>query len=336
MERIAFDELRETVQRGLNRLGILGDRAVLSARLIAETDLDGISTHGIARFPRFAEMVRLGNIDPAAAPEVVATLGAIERWNGNLGPGNLNAHAAMARAMELARLHGLGGVALGGTTHWMRGGSYGWQAADAGFAAICWSNTLPNLPPWGATTPAVGNNPLVIAVPRAAGPIVIDMAMSQFSYGTLAAYSERGEALPVPGGFDAEGRMTTDAAAIEATQRALPIGFWKGSGLSFALDVLSALLSGGKATHQFGPDPLKEVGQSQMFLAVSPDAIATQDPLADEAVAFLHAAQPEIPGRTPRYPGERVIEIREQNLRLGVPVNATAWSVVQRIASELR
>jgi 3-dehydro-L-gulonate 2-dehydrogenase len=333
MERIAFDELRETVQRGLQRLGITGDRAALSARLIAETDLDGISTHGIARFPRFAEMVRLGNIDPAAAPEVVATLGAIERWNGSLGPGNLNAYAAMARAMELAKLHGIGGVALGGTTHWMRGGTYGWQAANAGFAAICWSNTLPNLPPWGATTPAVGNNPLVIAVPRAAGPIVIDMAMSQFSYGTLAAYSERGEALPVPGGFDAEGRMTTDAAAIEASQRALPIGFWKGSGLSFALDVLGAMLSGGKATHQFGPDPLQEVGQAQIFLAVSPDALATHDALADEAIAFLHAAQPEVPGRLARYPGERVSEVREENLRLGVPVNASAWSFVQRTAS---
>jgi 3-dehydro-L-gulonate 2-dehydrogenase len=334
MERIAFDELRETVRRGLNRLGVTGDRAVLSARLIAETDLDGISTHGIARFPRFAEMVRLGNIDPAGTPEVVANLGAIERWNGNLGPGNLNAYAAMARAMELAKLHGIGGVALGGTSHWMRGGSYGWQAADAGFAAICWSNTLPNLPPWGATTPALGNNPLVIAIPREAGNIVIDMAMSQFSYGTLAAYSERGEGLPVPGGFDAEGRMTTDAAAIEASQRALPIGFWKGSGLSFALDVLGAMLSGGKATHQFGPDPLQEVGQSQVFLAVSPDAIATQDALADEAVAFLHAAQPETSGRPPRYPGERVVEVRAENLRLGVPVNAAAWSVVQRFASE--
>ena len=333
MERIPFEQLRETVRLALERLGVVGERAELSSRLIAETDLDGISTHGIARFQRFAEMVRLGSIDAAATPEVVANLGAIERWHGRLGPGNLNAHAAMARAMELAKLHGIGGVALGGTTHWLRGGSYGWQAADAGFAAICWSNTLPNLPPWGATTPAVGNNPLVIAVPREGGNIVIDMAMSQFSYGTLAAYSGRGEALPVPGGYDAEGRMTTDAAAIEATQRALPVGFWKGSGLAFALDVLGALLSGGKATHQFLPDPLQEVGQSQVFVAVSPEAFATHDALADEAVAFLHAAQPEVPGRLARYPGERVVEVRAENLRLGVPVNASAWSFVQRSAS---
>ena len=76
----------------------------------------------------------------------------------------------MARAIALARAHGIGCVALANTNHWMRGGSYGWQAADAGVIGICWTNTLANLPPWGAADPRIGNNPLVIAVPRAAGP----------------------------------------------------------------------------------------------------------------------------------------------------------------------
>lgn len=338
MDRIDFNQLRDTLERALRQLGIPAERAALSARLIAETDLDGITTHGISRFPRFAEMIRLGTVDPAGKPQTITSFGALERWDGRLGPGNLAAHAAMARAMVLAKQHGLGGVALANTNHWQRGGTYGWQAAEAGFAAICWTNTMPNLPPWGATTPALGNNPLVIAIPRAAGPIVLDMAMSQFSYGSLTAYSERGEPLPVPGGFDAEGKLTQDAASIEASQRALPIGFWKGSGLSFVLDVLGAMLSGGKATHQIPSDSLREAGLSQVFLAVSPDALATHaalDALADNAIAALHAAAPVTPGRPPRYPGERVLEIRTQNLRLGVPVNAAAWTTVQQIAALL-
>ena len=67
-----------------------------------------------------------------------------------------------------------------------------WQAADAGLIGMCWTNTLPNLPPWGAADPRVGNNPLVLAVPRADGHVVLDMAMSHFSYGTLASYRMRG------------------------------------------------------------------------------------------------------------------------------------------------
>ena len=188
----------------------------------------------------------------------MARFGALERWDGRSGPGNLNAYAAMERAMALSREHGVGCVALGNTNHWMRGGTYGWQAAEAGLIGICWTNTMPNLPPWGATEPCIGNNPLVIGVPRAKGPVVLDMAMSQFSYGALESYRKRGEALPVDGGFDADGNLTRDAGAIEASQRLLPVGYWKGSGLAVVLDAMAAMLSLGKATHQIEPDSLRE------------------------------------------------------------------------------
>ncbi len=338
MVRVPFEELRGRVERILLTLG-LAQRSALAAQLIAETDRDGVRTHGIARLPRFAEMVRLGRIDPRAEPECAVNFGALERWKGRRGPGNLAAYAAMARAMELARAHGIGAVALADTTHWMRGGSYGWQAAEAGLAAMCWTNTLPNLPPWGATTPAVGNNPLVIAVPRRDGdgrsaPIVLDIAMSQFSYGTLSAYRERGEMLPFPGGFDEHGDLTRDPAAIERTQRALPIGLWKGSGLAFVLDVLAAMLADGRATFEIPADALQEVGQSQIFLALAPSALTSMqelDRIAAGAIDFLHAATPIEPGRIARYPGEGTLRIREESLRLGVPVDEAAWNALLQL-----
>src|SRR5580700_4963774 len=124
----------------------------------------------------------------------------IERWDGNLGPGNLNAWSSMQRAIQLARTNGIGAVFLAHTNHWMRGGTYGWQAADQGLFAMCWTNTLPNVPAWGAVGPTFGNNPMVMAVPRPGGEnVVIDMAMSQYSYGTLSAYANRGQPLPFPG-----------------------------------------------------------------------------------------------------------------------------------------
>jgi 3-dehydro-L-gulonate 2-dehydrogenase len=328
MKRVQFVELQGRVERVLLGLGVDPERAVLGARLTAETDRDGVKTHGVARLPRFAQWVRDGVIDPLAEPEKVAGFGAIERWTGRRGPGNLAAYAAMGRAMELAKENGLGCVALADTSHWMRAGTYGWQAAEAGFAALCWTNTMPNLPPWGAQTVALGNNPLVIAIPDAVQPIVLDMAMSQFSYGTLAMYRERGEALPVPGGYDEAGLLTTDAAAVERTQRALPIGFWKGSGLSFVLDVLAAMLSGGLATHQMVADPAKEGGISQVFLAIAPTALSTMEEMrrvVDGAVDGLHAATPLEAGKVPRYPGEDVLRVREESLRLGVAVEDAAW-----------
>ncbi len=328
MLRVPYTDLYETLKKALLHLGLPEDRAALSARLFAETTRDGVYTHGLNRFPRFEATIRNGSVDIHAEPTLTTAFGSIERWNGNRGIGNLNAYVSMQRAIVLAKQNGIGAVALANTNHWMRGGTYGWQAADQGIFGICWTNTLPNLPAWGATTPTIGNNPLVIAVPRPNGSIVLDMAMSQFSYGTLAAYSKRNQPLPVDGGFDTKGNLTRDASAIEASQRALPIGYWKGSGLAIVLDMLAAMLSGGLATHQLPLDPTRETGLSQIFLAIDPTNLASAEELthiADNIIDDLHRATPADPAKPIRYPGEQTLQLREENLRLGVPVDPEIW-----------
>jgi len=302
------------------------ERADRCARLFAEASRDGVSSHGLNRFPRFLRAIGRGVVDVHARARCVGGHGALERWDGRGGPGNLNAHDAMARAIALGREHGIGCVALANTNHWMRGGSYGWQAADAGLIGICWTNTMPNLPPWGATDPRVGNNPLVVAVPRPDGHVVVDMAMSQFSMGALEAYRARGDALPVVGGYDEAGELTRDPAAIEASRRLLPIGFWKGSGLAVTLDLVAAILSGGRATHEIPADPELEAGLSQAFIAIDPTGADAG--LVDRVIAHLHAGDGEV-----RYPGERTLETRNRNMREGVPVDPAIWRDVQARAA---
>ena len=290
MLRIPYPQLESALEAALLTFRFTPARAHLCARLFAETTRDGVYTHGLNRFPRFVAMVRNGSVDVAAVPELVFGHAAIERWDGNSGVGNLNAHASMQRAVTLARSHGLGGVALAHTNHWMRAGTYGWQAADQGLFAICWTNTGPNLPAWGTTAATLGNNPLVLAVPRrapagqyAGGPhVVLDMAMSQFSYG-----------------------------------------------LALTLDLFAALLSGGNATHGISPDPLRETGLSQFFLAIDPtnlSAAAELDRAATALIDQLHQAPRTDLAQTPRYPGENTLYLREINLKEGVPVEDPAWS----------
>jgi len=305
----------------------------LSARLFAETTRDGVYSHGLNRFPRFVATIQNGSVDPAAEPRVVTRHGGIQRWDGQRGPGNLNAHAAMERAIALAREHGIGCVAMGNTNHWMRGGTYGWQAANAGVMGICWTNTMPNVPTWGGVDPAIGNNPLVIAVPRAKGHVVLDMAMSQFSYGALESYRKRGELLPVDGGFDDGGKLTRDPGAIEKSQRLLPAGFWKGSGLAVVLDAMAAMLSMGNATHQIANDPLRETGLSQIFVAIDPRTLgdaAQMDRIADEVVDSLHRARPAEEAMPVRYPGENTLRLRAENCRLGLPVDDAVWNQIMK------
>lgn len=331
--RIPYDELFDSLFRVLLKLGFPQPRATLCARLFAEASRDGVYSHGLNRFAQFVRMVRSGVVDLHAEPARVATFGSLERWDGNCGPGNLNAYACMDRAIALSREHGIGCVALANTNHWMRGGSYGWQAADAGVVGICWTNTLPNLPPWGASDPRVGNNPLIIAVPRAKGHVVLDMAMSQFSYGALASHRMRGELLPVEGGYDLAGQLTRDPAAIEASQRPLPIGYWKGSGLALLLDMVAALISGGSATFQIPSQPEKETRLSQVFIAIDPLTVGPAESsvsLADQILKCLQSPS-SAPAERVRYPGERVLQTRKENLQQGVPVEPSIWSEVQTL-----
>lgn len=329
MFTIAFADLQKRIAAILEKAGMQTERAALSARLTAEADRDGVRTHGIARLPRFLQMCRNGAVDITAQPETVARFGALERWQGHRGPGNLAAYAAMQRACELASEHGLGMVAIANTTHWMRAGSYGWQAAEAGFASMCWTNTMPNLPAWGSAKPNLGNNPLVIAAPRPGGEhLVLDFAMSQYSYGTLAKYRQRNEQLPFPGGFDAAGNLTTDPATIEASFQALPIGLWKGSGLSFMLDALAAMLSGGRLTAEIEADALQETGLSQVFFAISPASVGSfseLEQIANRAVKYLHQAPPLHAGDPPRYPGESTFKTRVKNLTNGIAIDDAVW-----------
>lgn len=335
--RVQFRDLERAMAGVLERLGFDDDRAHACATLFAEASRDGVASHGLNRFERFVTTIRNGSVDVHARPECVAAKGGLERWNGNAGPGNLNAHASMHRAIELARENGLGAVALGNTNHWMRGGSYGWQAADAGVIGICWTNTLPNLPPWGTSVPLLGNNPLVMAVPRSDGHVVLDMAMSQFSFGALAAHRVRNEELPVVGGFDADGALSRDAAAIEASGRALPIGYWKGSGLALLLDIMGVLLSGGLATHEIPANPERETGMSQVFIALDAAAVtpgdagaSAMDRIVDRIIDQLHAGARSA-GDSVRYPGERTLETRRRNLAEGVPVDVMVWEAVQAL-----
>ncbi len=331
MNRIPFEQVQETLAGILLRLGFSAGRAQTCARLFAETTCDGVYTHGVRRFPRFVATIRNGSVDVGAEPRRMACFGAAERWDGQRGPGNLNALACMDRAMALSREHGVGWVSLGNTNHWMRGGTYGWQAAETGLIGICWTNTMPNLPPWGAVEPCIGNNPLVIAVPRASGPVVLDMAMSQFSYGALEGYRKRGESLPVDGGFDMEGNLTRDPAAIEQSQSSLPIGYWKGSGLSIVLDMIAAMTSLGRATHELSGDPLFEADVSQVFLVIKPDVFGPQEVqsrIADEIVASVRNCKPAKTGSAVRYPGEKTLQTRAENRRLGLPVDAALWAEI--------
>jgi len=328
--RMPLDEIIAKLAEILEAEGFVSERADRCARLVVQADCDGVFSHGLAGFPSMIGMVREGLIDPAAEPKLVESFGAIERWDGHRGIGPWNAWCSMNRAIALARECGMGCVALRRTNHWRRGGNYGWQAAEAGMIGICWTNTKALMPAWGTDERTVGNNPLILAVPRSNGPIVLDIAMSQFSFGKLGTLMRAGEQTSVPGGYDKDGNLSCDPETIRGSGRALPIGYWKGSGLAILLDVIAAILSGGRTTREIEMHP-KESSVSQVFIAFDAERIAgpgAADRIAEEGIADIHSASPLTEGGRVLYPGERSIETRRESERLGVEVDEQVWASI--------
>ena len=208
--RLSFAEMAQAMASVLERHGVPPARALACAEVFAGAQRDGILSHGCLRFPFLLAAMEAGDVSPTAEAERVGAPGstgggdgramALEQWDGQQGIGPLNAQACMGRAVELAKAHGIGCVALRNTSHWMRAGAYGLQAAEAGCVGICWTNTCPIMAPYGTEEKKLGNNPMVIAVPRKQEPhLLLDMAMSQFALGTYATDTTPSLALPLTG-----------------------------------------------------------------------------------------------------------------------------------------
>jgi len=320
--RIPFEQLQKEFKRVLLKLSFSEEMAGTCASIFAENSRDGVYSHGLNRFPAFVNLVEKGLIQIHEKPALLESIGAIERWDGKGAPGMSNASLCMNRAIELAKANGIGCVAVKNTNHWMRGGTYGWQAADAGCIGICFTNAIANMPAWGGKDPVLGNNPLVISIPRQEGHVVLDMAMSQFSYGKMQEYELKHETLPFPGGYDDAGDLSTDPATIRKTKLALPIGFWKGSGLALVIDLLAVALSGGRSTEKISAD-VDETGVSQCFICLhQPDMHAT---LIEEILNYTKNSTPVRPGKQVAYPGEHTLQTRIDNEKNGIPVNEEIW-----------
>ncbi|MBK1876133.1 Ldh family oxidoreductase [Pelagicoccus mobilis] len=134
---LSADSIKQRVLPFLLERNFSEKAANIIADAFVENNLEGVDSHGLARFPNFIKATDAGHVLPTEGPKRVASFGAWEQWDGLCGAGPLNARAAMDRAIDLAKEFGIGCVALRRTNHWMRGGAYGKQAADAGYASIC-------------------------------------------------------------------------------------------------------------------------------------------------------------------------------------------------------
>jgi len=194
---------------------------------------------------------------------------------------------------------------------------------------------------WGGSELLLGTNPLGIAVPSGDGPVVLDMATTVVSYGTVNQYALAGRDLPEGWLIDTQtgGPLTDPKRSAEGLL--LPIGDYKGSGLVIVLGLLGGVLNGAAfgrdvIDFNYNQDGATNTGQFMVAIDIKRFVpLATFVAETDRHLADLRASK-RLPGIDRiRLPGDRRRACRVERLRDGVPLPAALLAQLDKLAGEL-
>lgn len=274
VRRLTTDTARRLARVALEAAGTPAGVAARVAAALVAAELAGQAGHGLVRVPSYAAQVRSGKVVADAVPRVEHVAAALLRVDAGHG----FAHPALDLAGdELLAMVPDTGVALAAvhrSHHVGVAGQHVERLAERGLVALLVANTPAAMAPWGGSRPLYGTDPVAFAAPRSSGPpLVVDLSLSTVARGRVAVAEREGRAIPEGWGLDAQGRPTTDPAAVMRGGSMLPVGGAKGAALALVVEVLAAAVAGaahgGEASSFFaadGPPP----GVGQVLLALDP------------------------------------------------------------------
>jgi ureidoglycolate dehydrogenase (NAD+) len=299
------------------------DAATVAGSLVA-ADLRGVATHGVLRLPVYVERMRRGLIATRPSIQVRRTGPATATVDGGNGPGQVVALRAMREAVALAEGAGVGLVSVHGSNHFGAAGWFALHAAERGMIGLALTHAEADVVPFGGRRPALGTNPLAVAVPRGDGPpVLLDMATSGVAMGRVLLARTRGEPIPEDWAVDADGEPTTDPRQVRAVR---PMAGPKGYGLAFVVEVLAGLLSGsrsGTEVRRMYDDFDEPQGIGHFLGAIDPARFVPPEVFAGsvDRLAGQLKATPPAPGFDEvLLPGEPEDRAEARHRRDGVPI----------------
>ena len=243
MKKVDVRKYEEFCCAACMQQGFPEDVARETARLLVRTDRFGIFTHGTYGLRKYLHKVPAGGMDPDARPEIVREGPGFAVIDGHNGMPMYTAIQGIRTGMEKASRTGTAYIGIRGSGHCGACGVYAVEAAEKGFFAIFASVSSNCMSVPGGKGKSIGNSPFAYAFPNTHGdPVFMDIAMSQVAGTKIRMAREAGK--PIPPGWivDSEGRPTTDYFSPYSF---VPMAGHKGYCLSFMVEGLAAILSGG-------------------------------------------------------------------------------------------
>lgn len=346
---LPVDVLQQFMQDVFVGVGVPADEAAISARILIQSDLFGIESHGVGRLKMYYDRIKNGQHLPTTQFEVVKEAPATAVVDGHHGVGMVIGYKAMNLAIEKARIYGMGSVAVRNSTHFGIDGYYPLMAAQAGMIGMSFTNARPSIAPTYGVQPMLGTNPIAFGCPTdEANPYLYDAATSITQRGKFETLERKG--LPGKVGWvtDQEGNFLTDSADIlkgltKDTAALLPLGGagedlggHKGYGLATIVEIFSASLQTGAFLQALtGNTP--EGGKTHFrighfFMAINVESFTDLDTFKKTTGDILRALR-----ASRKAPGQpRIYTAGEKEFEKEIEVRQTGVAVVPNLQKEIK
>jgi len=273
--RIPAAALAAFVSRAFVATGLPAADAATLGGLMVEADLRGSDTHGVIRLPIYVRRIRAGGVNPRPDIRVISDRPSAALIDGDNGMGHLVMLRAAALAVEKAKATGIGWIGARMSNHAGPAALYVTRPLQHDMIGLYFAVGSNNhLPPWGGSESLLGTNPMAVAIPtQDEPPIVLDMAPTVAAFGKVRLKAQRGEQMPVGWMIDREGKPLTDPKRAEDGYL-LPIGEYKGYGLSLIIGILAGALNRaalGRDVVDFVKESGKATNTGQAVAAIAVD-----------------------------------------------------------------
>lgn len=291
---VSFSCVTEVTRELLEKYGVSERSAGILAETILYAGRCGISTHGIRHLPMYINKIKSGHLNPKDEIKVAVDDGAVAVLDADRCLGQVAAHQAVDLAVKKAKEYGIASVGVRNSNTFGAAGYYAYLAAQQGMASLIFANSAPAIAPTGGKKTIFGTNPICFGFPGSGedAPIVLDMATTVVARSKVRMAAKNGEKIPMDWAIGPDGRPTDDPnEALKGSL--LPIGGYKGYGLSLFIDLFAGLLTG--AAFAGGVKPLSNMesdsGCGQLFILFDTGRFLDREELYDRLTAFSAAVK---------------------------------------------
>jgi LDH2 family malate/lactate/ureidoglycolate dehydrogenase len=333
-------------------MGLSEKNAELATKVLITADLRGIDSHGIARLSGYYRLWKKNRINSQAIPKIIHESFSTATVDGDAGLGLIVAPYAMQIAIDKANQYGSGWVSVKNSTHFGVAAYHAMMALEHDMIGIVMTNASPLVAPTNSIERMLGTNPMCYMFPaKNFPPIVIDMATSTAANGKLEIAQRTNKKVPFGWLQTANGGASNDANELKKGGSLLPLGSTKengshkGFGLSAAVDIFSAVLSGANfgpwvppfvAFLEPDPNPVGE-GIGHFFGAMRIDGFRKKEDYFNSIDTWIERfknAKPIDENQPVIIPGEPEFEAEKIRQKEGITLNENVYEDLMMLSAE--